>query len=264
MNKVLNVYKPISYTPLQVIEELKEKFPEYRDEKISYAGRLDPLAHGVLILLVGDENLKRREHEKMDKVYEFNFILGIETDTYDILGLPKLDESVFSREIKKHKILEELKKFQGKIEQELPPFSSYMIKRIPLFKWARMGRLNEIDIPKREVEVKRIELLGLKNVRAGDLLETVITQVGAVKGDFRQQEIIHQWQGILKNHTEEDLIVGRASAQVTSGTYIRSICHYLGKNLGTQAAAMEIYRTRAGKFDIKDSLRLQAKAHSLI
>jgi tRNA pseudouridine55 synthase len=256
MNKVLNVYKPISYTPLQVIDKLKGKFPEYKDEKISYAGRLDPLAHGVLILLVGDENQKRREHEKMDKVYEFKCIIGIGTDTYDVLGLPKLDENIFEREIHEKEILHELMKFQGVITQELPPFSSYQIRRIPLFKWARMGRLNEIDIPRREIEVMEIKMLGVDSIPVRTMLKGVSERVSTLKGDFRQSEILKRWELMLKGHEDKELTILSAQAHVSAGTYIRSICHELGKNLGTSAVALEIYRTRSGEFYIDDSMRL--------
>jgi len=52
----------------------------------AYAGRLDPMAHGVLVLLVGEENKKREKYEKFVKEYLFQCIFGVATDTYDILG----------------------------------------------------------------------------------------------------------------------------------------------------------------------------------
>ena len=48
MNKILNIYKPVGISPLDAIKTLKEKYPELKDEKMTYAGRLDPLAEGVL------------------------------------------------------------------------------------------------------------------------------------------------------------------------------------------------------------------------
>ena len=87
MDKVVNVYKPISPTPLQVVEKFREKHPEYAESKISYAGRLDPLAEGVLLLLIDKENKKREKYQKLDKEYEFEVLFGAATDTYDLLGI---------------------------------------------------------------------------------------------------------------------------------------------------------------------------------
>ena len=58
MKKILSVYKPLYLTPYQLIQQLKKNYPEYANEKIGYAGRLDPLAHGVLLLMIGEENKK--------------------------------------------------------------------------------------------------------------------------------------------------------------------------------------------------------------
>ena len=47
MQKILSINKPLGMTPLQTITALKKKHPEYQNEKITYAGRLDPLARGL-------------------------------------------------------------------------------------------------------------------------------------------------------------------------------------------------------------------------
>ncbi len=254
MNKVLNVYKPISDTPLQVVERLKERFKEYESETISYAGRLDPLAHGVLLLLVGDANKERRNYEKLSKVYEFKCIIGFETDTYDVLGLPKVDHEIFKRNLNDEQISEALIKYQGTFIQELPPFSSYQINRIPLFKWARMGRLHEIEIPKREVTVEKMEILEIRDMEVKTLLKTITDRVSDIDGDFRQRECMKRWEDITKEYLSNSVKIVHARAHVTSGTYIRSICHELGKDLGTKAVALEIYRTQAGEFKVEDSI----------
>ena len=54
MKQVLNIYKKAGETPLEAINRFRAANPEYRNVKITYAGRLDPLAEGVLILLAGD------------------------------------------------------------------------------------------------------------------------------------------------------------------------------------------------------------------
>ena len=52
---VLNLYKKVGETPLECIKRFQSDHPEYQGEKMTYAGRLDPLASGVLLVLVGKE-----------------------------------------------------------------------------------------------------------------------------------------------------------------------------------------------------------------
>ena len=87
MKNVLNLYKQVGITPLQLIKKFVRSNPEYKDEKLGYAGRLDPMAEGVMIILVGDENKKREKYLDLNKKYEVGILFGVSTDTHDVLGL---------------------------------------------------------------------------------------------------------------------------------------------------------------------------------
>jgi len=65
------------------LEQIDAKTP------LTYAGRLDPMAEGVLIILVGDECKKKQKYLGLDKEYEIEVLFGLETDTQDILGVIK-------------------------------------------------------------------------------------------------------------------------------------------------------------------------------
>src|SRR4051812_15345092 len=93
MQAIILLNKPLSFTPLQATLKFKQAFPEYADQKIAYAGRLDPMAEGLLLLLIGNETKKRKDYEALSKTYEFSILLGISTDTYDLLG--KIKETNF-------------------------------------------------------------------------------------------------------------------------------------------------------------------------
>ena len=80
------IYKPIGQTPLEAIELLRKSDPSLADVRMAYAGRLDPMADGLLVVLVGDECKNRTKYELLDKTYNFTMLLGLSTDTYDILG----------------------------------------------------------------------------------------------------------------------------------------------------------------------------------
>ncbi len=121
MQNVLNVYKPIGLTSLQLVEKVKQNFPEI--QKISYAGRLDPLAHGVILLLVNDETKNCHQYFSLPKTYKFKVLFGISTDTYDFMGsVQKINLNMpndYELSINKF-----LKKHRGKHIQPYPPYSS--------------------------------------------------------------------------------------------------------------------------------------------
>ena len=76
MKNIINIYKKAGETPLEAINRLRSRRPEYQDVKITYAGRLDPLAEGVLILLAGDAVYEKEKYLKLDKEYEAEILFG--------------------------------------------------------------------------------------------------------------------------------------------------------------------------------------------
>ena len=94
MNKILNIYKPVGISPLDAIKTLKEKYPELKDEKMTYAGRLDPLAEGVLLILAGNAVYEKEKYLKLDKEYEAEILFGFNTDTYDIFGSARKNNAI--------------------------------------------------------------------------------------------------------------------------------------------------------------------------
>lgn len=247
MNKVVAVYKPIGMTPGELVKAYKEENPEYANEVVSFAGRLDPLAHGVMVLLIGDANKERRDYEKSDKTYEFKAILGFSTDSYDICGLIK--ETGNTTPLSIETISNELKKFRGKSKQDFPIFSSYKIKGKALFAWAREDRLHEIEIPSKEIEVYETEVLGIELINGGDLLNDIESRIRLVNGDFRQEEIISKWRSTIRQSSDHQVVNMRA--KVSAGTYIRGIVNELGDKLGTKATVLEIYRPQSGEYRVQ-------------
>ncbi|MFB6226316.1 MAG: hypothetical protein ABEJ02_03105 [Candidatus Paceibacteria bacterium] len=259
MKEVILLDKPVSVTPLQAIERFKERNTKYQDKKMSYAGRLDPMAEGLLVCLVGEENKKQQEYQKLDKEYEFEVLFGVSTDTYDVMGLlNSLNISQYpdnmDEQAEKH-----LKEFRGEIIQQLPPYSSYRIKGKPLFWWAREGRLDEIEIPKKQVEVKELNPIDSYQMEIGQIIEEVVNRVSAVEGEFRQKQIISRWKRLAKENAKEKLRIFKFSCSVTSGTYIRSIADKLGEKLGTGAVAFSILRTRVGEYNLEDAQTLKKR-----
>ena len=137
MNKIINLYKPLSLTPLEAIDKFRLQNTEYKDIKMGYAGRLDPMAQGVLVVLCSDLSSKQVEYSNLDKEYVADIIFGFETDTFDMLGVAS---NYTQKKVLKLKIEESLKSFKGDFSFKLPQYSSYIIKGKPLYWWARNKR----------------------------------------------------------------------------------------------------------------------------
>lgn len=230
MENVLKLYKNVGETPLECLERFRVENSEYKDVPMTYAGRLDPMAEGVLIVLAGEECKKKDEYLGLDKEYIFEVLFGIQSDTYDILGIPKnVEEKDF-----------DIKSFVGKRIQEYPAYSSRT------FQMAREGM--EFEPMTKEVEIYRLEKLEEREISARKFLAEISRKIDLVKGDFRQEEIKTVWQNLLENSSEKFDIV-KMKISCSSGTYVRSIANEMG------GLAYSIKRTRVGDMSCKMPLR---------
>ncbi|PIR70065.1 MAG: hypothetical protein COU46_03525 [Candidatus Niyogibacteria bacterium CG10_big_fil_rev_8_21_14_0_10_42_19] len=244
MRRIINIYKPLGSTPLKAIDKFKKQYPKYKDVPMTYAGRLDPIAEGVLIVLTGSAVRKKNEYLRLDKKYEAEILYGFKTDSFDILDLPKkapdnlkIDEETF-------------KKFSGDFNFLLPPFSSFKIKGKPIFWWAKQERLKEIEIPERITKIYYIKFFGLYEINSNDLLRSAIKKINMIKGDFRQEKIKQEWQKILKTPQNKIFKIAKITIKASGGTYIRSIADR------TDGVLFSLKRMSVGRFNLKNSLIL--------
>lgn len=249
----ITVKKPVGKTPLEMIELLRKKIPSLEEERLGYAGRLDPMADGLLLILAGTANNERKQLERLPKKYLCQALFGLETDSYDILGL---FTQPFSDKTCSKEVLEKiLKSYVGKQIQPYPPYSSPRVNGHPLFWWAREGRLHEITIPEKEIDIYSIQLRSLKKIDLPELKKEVLKRLLTVSGTFRQEEIIEQWNFFFQNHTRP-VIAAELEVSCSSGTYIRSLIQKIGKNVGSGALALSITRTSIGSYSLKDAISL--------
>ncbi len=250
--EVLNLYKNLGETPRERLERLRTQKPLYEREVLSYAGRLDPMAEGVMLCLVGAANKRREEYLDLSKEYVVDVLFGASTDTYDALG--KVMDTGNADAITKVALEKALNEFRGKVEQEYPPFSSKTVEGKSLFEWARSG-LSVLSMPTRSVEIYDITLESMYKVNEVTLLNFIETSVGKVEGDFRQDEIIETWKRHLNPKNARSFKCATIKVSCSSGTYVRSIAHGLGRELGVPALALHILRTRVGDYSVEKSLR---------
>jgi len=251
---VAPVVKPVGVTPLETIQRFKSLNPQFSQVKISYAGRLDPMAEGLLLLLVGEENKKRKMYESLKKTYETDIILGIETDTFDALGI--VLKVAKDRRGEKEEMLSCLKTFVGRTMQEYPPYSSKPVGGKPLFWWARNGRLSEIEIPRKEIEISECTFLKKTHMSGSGLFADVMERIEKITGDFRQEEIKACWKEFEKNYKNDSFTQITLRVSCSRGTYIRRLADDIGKKLGCRAFALSINRTSVGKYSLNDCLEL--------
>jgi tRNA pseudouridine55 synthase len=256
MDNVINIYKPKTFTPLELIHLVKKNFIEYKDAKMAYAGRLDPMAHGVTILLVNDQCKQRDLYQNFDKIYKFQLLLGINTDTHDVLGIiDGINLNYNIQEIIK-KCYQIKQNYVGKIVQKLPVYSSQPVNGKPLFWWANQGKLDQITIPTKTVEIKNLEIISCKEYPLKALVDNIIIDISRVNGQFRQNEIINKWQTLSANYSDNKVLIVEMEAQVTTGTYIRSLAHQIGIDLGIGALAYDILRIRVGDYTLEQSIKI--------
>jgi len=214
------------------------------------------MAEGVLLIAVGEANKKREEYLALPKVYEVDILLGVSTDTYDVLG--KITDIVSRTNHPRPHALELagfLETRLGKQQQKYPPFSSKTVNGKPLHEWTREGRLHEIVIPEHEIEVHDCLMLGMSKMSQPQFIDEIRRDIPRVRGDFRQEEILACWEEQLRPLYDFGFDVFKARLAVGSGTYVRVIAHELGQSFGIPSLAYRIVRTSVGKYGVEDSLR---------
>jgi tRNA pseudouridine55 synthase len=247
MQNIFILNKKEGETPLEALEILRSKQKKYKDVKMTYAGRLDPMASGLMIVLLGEETKNKEKYLKLGKEYDFEILFGFATDTYDILGKVTSHKAAqCSQEELGEMIKKSLKYFKGKFTQKYPMYSSKTVKGKPLFAYARSGQ--EVEMPEREVEVKNLKLVGLKKVSKAALLKNIEKRISKVKGDFRQKEILQIWRRELSSQEGQSFPIASFKIKCSSGTYVRGISHSLGEKISIPALAITIKRTKIGKW----------------
>ena len=156
MNKVIIVNKEKGYTSRDVVNKLNKIL---KTKKIGHTGTLDPIATGVLVVCVNEATKLCELLTSSFKEYEATIKLGIKTDTGDITG-KVLEESSYPK-YTLNKIKQVLESFLGKSLQEVPIYSAVKVKGKKLYEYARNNE--EVVLPKREIEIKEIELLKYDN-----------------------------------------------------------------------------------------------------
>lgn len=151
MQGLLLIDKPNGITSFSAVSAVKRAANEKR---VGHTGTLDPMATGVLPILLGRATALSSIMLDADKRYIAKVKLGVKTDTDDITGRIICENKVSCNN---EQLVEALRKFTGKITQTPPMYSAIKKDGIRLYDLARQGKT--VEIKKREIEVFEINLL---------------------------------------------------------------------------------------------------------
>ena len=213
MDGIINIYKPKEWTSHDIVAKIKR----ITGEKVGHTGTLDPLAQGVLPILIGKGTQCSKYLVNHDKKYRVELKLGKRTETLDAEGKIIEEKEIpqnMLEQSNKSNIEKTLKTFEGEIEQKPPIYSAIKVKGKKLYEYARKGQ--EVEIPTRKITIYSIELKQIKK--------------------------------------EENIII--FDVYCSKGTYIRTLCEDIAKKLNTIGYMQNLLRIQVGEFNIKDSITL--------
>lgn len=153
MNGIIIINKPKGCTSHDIVYKIKKMF----NEKVGHTGTLDPMAEGVLPILIGKGTLVSKYLINHDKKYIVKLQLGIKTDTADSEGKIVEESEVNNELLNKEDIEKLLKNFIGKQEQIPPIYSAIKVNGKKLYEYARKGQ--EVDLKPRQIEIYDIKLI---------------------------------------------------------------------------------------------------------
>lgn len=200
MDGLLLVNKEENYTSRDVVNVISKIF---NTSKVGHAGTLDPIAEGVLVIAVG-RGLKLIDFLSCyKKEYIATVSMGFLTDTLDVTGNKTIEFNDFS--IDKDTLSDKLKEFVGKSIQTVPLYSAVKVNGKRLYEYARKGE--NIELPKREIEIYDIELLDFNDkefkfrveVSKGTYIRSLIKDIGdKLKVPCTMKNLVRTKQGSFK------------------------------------------------------------------
>ena len=184
MDGIIIVDKEKGITSFDVVRALTKVF---NTKSIGHTGTLDPIATGVLVCTIGKYTKLNDVLTSTYKEYIAEMVLGEQKDTYDETGIT-INSS--DKEVSEDEIRDVINSYKKIYEQEVPIYSSVKVNGMKLYEYARKG-LN-VELPKREVDIKEIEVLEINNktikfralVSKGTYIRSLINDIGISLGTY--------------------------------------------------------------------------------
>jgi len=251
------IEKQIGETPLAALARLRRERGIPEEVPLTYAGRLDPLATGKLLVLIGRACKNAHRYRALDKEYTLRVLVGVSSDTGDLLGIPILHEPRVLAHTNSE-ILATLRTLEGTHTVPYPAYSSKTVGGIPLWKHALTGTLSSITVPTTTSTYYRIRLLGHETFDTSTLSSFVTERLASVipssmyRGvgdDFRLPAVCTAWKSLCESLPPNAICsVLTLSVTCSTGTYMRTLADTVAVALGAHGLALSIERTIIGRY----------------
>ena len=183
MNGVLIIDKPSGLTSHDVVHRVRRIVGQ---RSVGHLGTLDPIATGILPIVLGNMTRLAQFYLKSEKTYEGVIRFGFPTDTYDAEGEPTSDPREMTQSLEQ--LQEMAARFKGVIEQMPPPFSAKKIQGIPAYKLARKKK--DVQLQVVQVDIQEFDILSLANslasfrvrVGSGTYVRSIANELGQLVG----------------------------------------------------------------------------------
>lgn len=238
---IFAINKPVGMTSHDVVNRIRRRL---NTKKVGHAGALDPFANGIVLILVGNHTKLSDQLMLAKKEYIGRFLFGLSTDTQDTEG--KITEAK-SVELSEDALKSALKSFENGYEQFVSIYSSVKVNGKKLRDLARKSkkfeitekdgkrivsfemndRIEEVELPKKMIEIFNIELLEIKKILASEL-------------EFRYEKDLN-------------FVYADIKLEVSKGTYIRQFAEDLGKYLNLPAMLIQLKRTKIEDIGLDDT-----------
>ena len=283
---IINYYKPLGKTSFSVIKEFKEKYPGEKVGYVGTLDPMAEGAMVILTgsdTKRCEELVKLPKEYEFDVVFgvstDSGDVLGLVDDKFRIKSLEPACAGRLRSKLRVKNFREILKTFLGEYQQTVPAFSSVKVKGRKLHEVSRKKHILKNDLPKRPVNIHEIALLKFYTLPYSDFEKEIfgrLGQLGVFGKYFRIDEVVKRWKeyfAVQKAAGMPDapfadfrLLSGRdrksgagvprrsiakcqiatIRADVSKGTYIRSLAEDIGEKLGVSAMCLSIRRTKVG------------------
>ncbi len=260
------IIKPSGFTMNQIIKKyLKDNDNKHvsrngtiKISKVCFAGRLDPMARGEILLLFNDECKKINHYKNFTKTYQFEIILGIQTTSDDPLGIikkiDKIDKIDKIEKIDKIDKIEKIDKVDEMNEnkssknvldsstltklknqildigqpktffQKFHNYSSKCLNGQPLWYYAKNNI--DIELPTHEVTIYDFNIFDIKKYKFLEWKKNIIEQIKTIDSscEFNQTLIIEQWTNL---EMDEFMYSIPCEIKVSTGFYVRQFVNDL-------------------------------------